>query len=130
MHQIGQNNVPEALWLRLVEYCARQFTDVALYYAEGSVPVDLTEARKELNSAIPQNIKYLKNCVIALIRIQTDNYTGSDEEITSSDNYENIWRAANLAADQICYSALLPGSQLKGIVDNNWQDIANIPSSI
>lgn len=128
MQKIGQISVPDNLWLRIVEYSALQFIDVALDHAEYELSIDLGRIRDELCSEIPQQIVHLVSCIIALIRIQTDDYVTSDSEIESSKQYLEIWRAAESLADQICYKALPADSKLKTIVNDNWHNIANRPA--
>lgn len=124
MPQIGDINVPDTLWEALVERSSRDFTQLAFDIAKAQSDLDLTDPLYDLRlEASELAIPYMHNCVVALVRMKTGDFTSDDMTIKKGNDYHQVLDAARLEGDQLAYATLLSkkqGSAIKNILDSNW----------
>lgn len=133
MPSIGDIDVPESLWSRLVQDSTLEFASLILSEAqqhsdENNLEVDLTQERKELEpyESTNEEITHLENCVVALIRIQSGNFAVSDDEVKQSKAYLDIWEAASEVAEQINFDLLPPNGHLASIAKTHIEPSSKI----
>ena len=124
MPQIGRIDVPDTLWEALVERAGESFTQIAFDIAKAKSNLDLTDPLYELGiEASTPMLRHIYDCVVALVRMQTGDFSSDDGVMRESDDYKQILRTAELQGDEIAYNTLpskKQGAAIKNILDSNW----------
>lgn len=127
MPRIGRIDVPDTLWKALIDGAADDFCQIAFDIAERKLGPDsikdLPQLIPEDSEAIEKRGSHIQDCIIALIRMKTEDFLSDHETIMRGEDYRKIEAAAQLQGDQIAYRVLSSDKQLaaiKNILDSNW----------
>lgn len=135
MPKIGRIDVPDTLWNALVDDAAADFCQIAFDIAERKLGSDSIKGLPQLvpedSGAVDTRGDHIHECIIALIRMKTEDFLSDYKTIMGGEDYRKIEAAAQLQGDQIAYKALSSDKQLaaiKNILDSNWpRGSTNLP---
>ncbi len=126
MPKIGSIDVPDLLFEKLVEDTVRGFTDTLFERIEAnSTGIDLAEAKEILKENITVDHEALIECVRALVRMHTGDYSSHYFDIQNRVEYQEIMGAVYRAADPISYNSLPVDSKLKEIAGDYLKYLLN-----